>query len=91
MLQRSCSQERDEQSTNTFTGFVTTSPALTRYQQGRGIAHFNRQGIECRRVTSENGSTDVPQAFAKAPQALGLRHIRTRPYTPRTSGAFIQT
>jgi len=35
----------------------------------------------------------VSQAFAKACRTLGLRHIRTRPYTPRTNGKaerFIQ-
>ncbi len=34
------------------------------------------------------------QVFAKACRTLGLCHIRTRPYTPRTNGKaerFIQT
>jgi hypothetical protein len=52
----------------------------------RAIAWFNVQGIERRRVMSENGPAYVSKAFAKACRTLGLRHIRTRPYTPRTNG-----
>jgi len=42
----------------------------------------------------DNGPAYVSKAFAKACRTLGLRHIRTRPYTPRTTGKaerFIQT
>jgi transposase len=50
----------------------------------RAVAWFNSQGIECRRVMSDNGPAYVSKAFAKACRVLELRHIRTRPYTPRT-------
>jgi transposase InsO family protein len=52
----------------------------------RGIAWFNARGIECRRVMNDNGPAYVSNAFAKACRILGLRHIRTRLYTPRTNG-----
>ena len=60
----------------------------------RAVAWFNGQGVECRQVMSDNGSAYISKAFAKACSALGLKHIRTRPYTPRTNGKaerFIQT
>jgi transposase InsO family protein len=52
----------------------------------RAVAWFNGQGIECRRVMSDNGPTTVSKAFAKACRTLALRTIRTSPYTPRTNG-----
>jgi transposase InsO family protein len=60
----------------------------------RAVAWFNGQGFECRRVMSDNGLAYVSKAFATACRTLGLRHIRTRLYTPRTNGKaerFIQT
>ena len=60
----------------------------------RAVSWFNGLGIECRRLMSDNGPAYVSKAFAKACRTLGLRHIRTRPYTPRTNGNaewFIQT
>ena len=43
---------------------------------------------------TDNGSCYVAKEFAKACKALGLKHIRTKPYTPKTNGKaerFIQT
>lgn len=43
---------------------------------------------------TDNGSCYRARAFAKACQRLKLKHIRTKPYTPRTNGKaerFIQT
>ena len=60
----------------------------------RAVAWFNSQGIECQQVMSDNGPAYLSRSFAKACKALGLKHIRTRPYTPRTNGKaerFIQT
>lgn len=50
--------------------------------------------VAIRRVMSDNGSGYVSRRFRAACQALELRHLRTRPYTPQTNGTaerFIQT
>ena len=52
----------------------------------RAVAWFNGKGVECRQVMSDNGPAYLSRSFAKACKALGLKHIRTRPYTPRTNG-----
>ena len=60
----------------------------------RSVAWFAARAITVRRVMSDNGSGYVARRFRAACQALALRHIRTRPYTPRTNGKaerFIQT
>ena len=47
--------------------------------------------IEC--VMTDNGSAFVSREFARLCRALNIRHLRTRPYTPRTNGKaerFIQ-
>ena len=43
---------------------------------------------------TDNGACYKAHAFRSACRDLGLRHIRTRPYTPKTNGKaerFIQT
>lgn len=58
------------------------------------LRFYGALGITVRRVMTDNGNGYVSKAFAQACAALGLRHIRTRPYTPRTNGKaerFIQT
>ena len=60
----------------------------------RAVGWFAAQGVTCQRVMSDNGSGYVSRVFAEHCQALALRHLRTRPYTPRTNGKaerFIQT
>lgn len=60
----------------------------------RAVAWFAHQGVRVRRVMSDNGSGYVSRAFRHACRSFGLRHLRTRPYTPRTNGKaerFIQT
>ena len=60
----------------------------------RAIAWFARHRIPIRRVMSDNGSGYVSRAFRRACQVFAVRHLRTRPYTPRTNGKaerFIQT
>jgi transposase InsO family protein len=60
----------------------------------RGIEWFARLGVQIERVMTDNGSPYVSLAHAAACRELGLRHLRTRPYRPRTNGKaerFIQT
>lgn len=58
------------------------------------VAYYERLGIKIERVMTDNGPCYISGAFAKACSQLGLRHIRTKPYTPKTNGKaerFIQT
>ncbi|CAN0586187.1 unnamed protein product, partial [Ectocarpus sp. 12 AP-2014] len=48
------------------------------------IAWYRQLGINVDRVMTDNGSCYRSRAFAKACTALGLRHLRTKPYTPQT-------
>ncbi len=60
----------------------------------RSVAWFAARAVTVRRVMSDNGSGYVSRRFRAACHELALRHIRTRPYTPRTNGRaerFIQT
>jgi transposase InsO family protein len=61
---------------------------------GRAISWFNTLGVTVERLMTDNGSAYRSNAFRAACTQAGLRHIRTRPYTPRTNGKaerFIQT
>ena len=58
------------------------------------VAWYASMGIKVRRVMTDNGSCYISGAFKTACVDLGLRHIRTKPYTPRPNGKaerFIQT
>ncbi len=60
----------------------------------RALAWYRRLGITVERVMTDNGSAYRSKFFATALHRAGARHIRTRPYTPRTNGKaerFIQT
>ena len=60
----------------------------------RALRWFKSLGIRVERVMTDNGSGYVSRLFRKACRMLRLRHIRTRPYTPKTNGKaerFIQT
>jgi transposase InsO family protein len=53
----------------------------------RVAAFFSRHGIRrIERVMSDNGSPFVSTDFRNAVAALDAKHLRTRPYTPRTNG-----
>ena len=60
----------------------------------RALRWFRARGVRVERVMTDNGPGYVARLFRKACRMLHLRHIRTRPYTPRTNGKaerFIQT
>jgi transposase InsO family protein len=60
----------------------------------RALRWFKRQGVRVERVMTDNGAGYVSRLFRKACRLLRLRHLRTRPYTPKTNGKaerFIQT
>jgi transposase InsO family protein len=53
----------------------------------RAAAWFRQQGVQrIERIMTDNGSAYISHAFATTIQRLGARHLRTRPYTPRTNG-----
>jgi len=58
------------------------------------VAYYRHLGIKPERVMTDNGACYKSGAFAKACRNLGIKHIRTKPYTPKTNGKaerFIQT
>jgi transposase InsO family protein len=58
------------------------------------IAYYQSLGVTVHRVMTDNGSCYRAKQFRDACRDLGLKHIRTRPYTPKTNGKaerFIQT
>ncbi|HEY9512394.1 MAG TPA: IS481 family transposase [Rhodanobacter sp.] len=60
----------------------------------RALRYYRHLGVRFTRVLTDNGACYRSRAFARLLRRLGLRHKRTRPYTPRTNGKaerFIQT
>jgi len=60
----------------------------------RALAFYRARGVSVERVMTDNGSCYRSTMHAIACRALGLKHLRTRPYRPRTNGKaerFIRT
>ena len=60
----------------------------------RALRWFRGHGIRAERVMTDNGSAYRSRRFRKVLRWLRIRHIYTRPYTPKTNGKaerFIQT
>jgi transposase InsO family protein len=58
------------------------------------VAYYKSLGVTVTRVMTDNGSCYKAFAFRDACRDLGIKHIRTKPYTPKTNGKaerFIQT
>ncbi|HEU4977114.1 MAG TPA: IS481 family transposase [Baekduia sp.] len=69
---------------------ATTAIAFLR----RAVAFFESHGMTVERVLTDNGSAYRSTIHAIACRALGLKHLRTRPYRPQTNGKaerFIRT
>ena len=60
----------------------------------RALRWFEHKGVRVERVMSDNGGCYRAHIFRDLCRQRGVRHIRTRPYTPKTNGKaerFIQT
>jgi transposase InsO family protein len=60
----------------------------------RALAFYARYGIRVEGVLSDNGAAYRATMHAIACRALGVRHLRTKPYRPQTNGKaerFIRT
>ena len=58
------------------------------------MRYYKALGVRVEQVMTDNGSAYRSRRFAKLLRRMHIRHIRTRPYTPRTNGKaerFIQT
>jgi transposase InsO family protein len=69
---------------------ATTAIAFLR----RAVAFYNSHGVTIQRLMTDNGSAYRSGAHAIACRELGIRHLTTQPYRPRTNGKaerFIQT
>ncbi|MBY4612110.1 integrase core domain-containing protein, partial [Rhizobium sp. 9T] len=58
------------------------------------LAYYASLGIAVERVMTDNGPCYTSKPFGQACRDNGLKHVRTRPYTPKTNGKaerFIQT
>jgi transposase InsO family protein len=49
------------------------------------VAYYASLGVTVERVMTDNGSCYLSQAFDQACNKLGLKHIKTKPYTPKTT------
>ena len=58
------------------------------------LRFFRSLGVKVERVMTDNGSSFRSHRYAKALRRLKIKHLHTRPYTPRTNGKaerFVQT
>jgi transposase InsO family protein len=85
----------DDHSRLAYAEVLTDEKALTAVGfLRRALDFFASHGISVQRVMTDNGSPYVSHAHAAACREMQLRHLRTRPYRPRTNGKaerFIQT
>lgn len=85
----------DDHSRLAFTALFPDEKAVSAIQFLKdAVAWYAKLGIKIRRLMTDNGSCYRAKTFAKTCQKLGIKHIFTKPYTPRTNGKaerFIKT
>ena len=52
----------------------------------RAVRYYRSLGVRFERVLTDNGTCYRSRRFRRLLRRLGMRHLRTRPYTPRTNG-----
>jgi transposase InsO family protein len=84
----------DDHSRVSFARVLADEKALSCVQFLReAVAYYASLGVRVQRVMTDNG-TGYKNTFRAACDALGIRHVKTRPYTPKTNGKaerFVQT
>src|SRR3984885_894359 len=50
------------------------------------LRFFRAHGVEVQRIMTDNGTSSRPRRYAKALRLLKIKHLRTKPYTPKTNG-----
>jgi transposase InsO family protein len=58
------------------------------------LRFFRSLGVKVERIMTDNGSSFRSRRYAKALRRLKIKHLRTKPYTPKTNGKaerFVQT
>lgn len=52
----------------------------------RAVAWYAMRGVKVERVLTDNGTCYRSHLFVDACRAAAIRHLRTKPYTPKTNG-----
>jgi transposase InsO family protein len=52
----------------------------------QAVRYYRGLGVRFERVLTDNGACYKSRSFRRLVRRLGIRHLRTRPYTPRTNG-----
>src|SRR5881396_898395 len=58
------------------------------------LRFFQARGVKVQRVMTDNGVSFRSRRYAKALRMLKIKHLRTKPYTPKTNRKaerFVQT
>jgi len=58
------------------------------------LRFFRAHGVKVQRVMTDNGTSFRSRRYPKALRLLKIKHLRTKPYTPKTNGKaerFVQT